>query len=317
MADEWRVRVSLPKRSRVRVQPDVDNPLPVRVLADGCGRIWMLRLMASGSGSSGLVSEVRAVDWRSLKSTYGSGEVVRDIVLGLASRDEADVRQAWQQINETVLQHQGTVYPATAAAAPFLRRIALDEATMWRAALAADLAFLSTGYDEPYAPAGTAQAVRDAVRPYVGELLGLWGTDDQGLDMALVAVSVAFPVEAAAIAAPLRDWFGRSRPPLRTVLGRALGFRSSADDAVRRIIEDEVSRSISWVVRRGGLIARLPSQSGSPRKNEEPFINSPVLEAIRVARRPQAGADEQTTNFSPVFSFLIALMDSGGSRLLK
>jgi hypothetical protein len=37
---------------------------------------------------SGLVAEVGAVDWRSLKSTYGSGEVVRDIVLGLASSDE-------------------------------------------------------------------------------------------------------------------------------------------------------------------------------------------------------------------------------------
>ena len=98
---------------------------------------------------SRIVSAVRAVDWRNLKSTYGSGEVVRDIVVGLASRDEAEVRQAWQRINETVLQHQGTVYPATAAAAPFLCRIALEEATMWRAALAVDLAFLSTGYDEP------------------------------------------------------------------------------------------------------------------------------------------------------------------------
>jgi hypothetical protein len=266
---------------------------------------------------SGLVSEVCAVDWRSLKSTYGSGEVVRDIILGLASRDEAEVRQAWQQIGETVLQHQGTVYPATAAAAPFLCRIALDEATMWRAALAVDLAFLSAGYDEPYAPAGTAQAVRDAVRPYVGELLGLWGTGDQGLDMALVAVSVAFPVEAAAIAPKMRDWFGRSEPPLRTALGLALGFHSSADDAVRRIIEDEVRQSISWIVRRGDLISYPPSQSGSPRGNEEPYIDSPVPEAIQVARRLQAGAEEQTTEFSPVFSFLMTLMDSGGDRLIK
>jgi hypothetical protein len=45
------------------------------------------------------------------------------------------VRQAWEQIDETVLQHQGTVYPATAAAAPFLCQIALDEATPWRTAL--------------------------------------------------------------------------------------------------------------------------------------------------------------------------------------
>jgi hypothetical protein len=237
--------------------------------------------------------------------------------LGLASRDEAEVRQAWQQISETVLQHQGTVYPATAAAAPFLCRIALDEATMWRVSLVVELAFLSTGYDEPYAPARTAQAVRDAVRPYVGELLGLWGTADQDLDMALVALSVAFPAEATAIASQLGDWFGRSEPQLRTALGLALGFHSSADDAVRRIIEDEVSQSISWVVRRGGLIAHLPGQPGSLREDEEPYINSPVLEAIQVARRLQAGADEHTVKFSPVFSFLITLMDSGGSRPIK
>jgi hypothetical protein len=265
---------------------------------------------------SGLVSEVRAIDWRSLKSTYGSGEVVRDIVLGLASRDDAEVRQAWQQIDETVLQHQGTVYPATAAAAPFLCRLVLDEAAICRAALAVDLAFLSTGYDEPYAPAGTAQAVRDAVRPYVGELLGLWGTNDQGLDMALVAVPVAFPVEAAAIAPKLRDWFGRSEPPLRTALGLALGLHGSADDAAKRIIEEEVGRSIRWVVRAGGLITYLPNQSGFPREKEEPYIDSPVPQAIQVARLLQAGAEEQATDFSPVFSFLMTLMDSGGGPLI-
>jgi hypothetical protein len=151
----------------------------------------------------------------------------------------------------------------------------------------------------------------------VGELLGLWGTDDQGLDMALVAVSVAFPVEAAAIASQLRNWFGRSEPPLRRALGLALGFHSSADDAVRRIIEAEVSQSISWVVRSGDLIAYLPSQSGSSRENEEPYIDSPVPEAIQVARRLQAGAEEQTTDFFPVFRLLMTLMDSGGDRVIK
>jgi hypothetical protein len=39
------------------------------------------------------------------------------------------VRWAWEQIGETVLQHQGTVYTATAAAAPFLCQLDLDAAT--------------------------------------------------------------------------------------------------------------------------------------------------------------------------------------------
>src|SRR5215510_11537118 len=165
-----------------------------------------------------LVSAVRAVDWGKLESTYGSGEIVRDIVLALASNGDKEVQWAWEQISETVLQHQGTVNPATAAAAPFLCQLARDESSLWRAALTAELAFLSTGYDEPYAPAGTASAIRSSVRPHVQQLLASWGTADRGFDIALVAVSVAFPVEGVAIASQLRDWFGRSEAPLRTAL---------------------------------------------------------------------------------------------------
>lgn len=263
---------------------------------------------------SRLVSEVHAIDWRRMQAPYGAGERVRDVILGLASRDEAEVLQAWREICETVLQHQGTVYPATAAAAPFLCRIALDEGTLWRAALIEDLALMSTGD----APGGTAQAVRDAVRPYVGDLVGLWGTEDQGLDMALVALSVAFPVEAAPIVPKLRDWFGRSEQSLRTGLGLALGFHSSAGDAVRRIIDDELRQSISWVVRHGNLIAYLPAEPGSPRENEEPYIDSPVPEAIHLARELQRGAEEKATDFSPVYGFLLNLMtDYDCRRVIK
>jgi hypothetical protein len=41
-----------------------------------------------------------------LRSIYESGEIVRDIVLGLPPADEQEVKQAWQQISETVLQHR-------------------------------------------------------------------------------------------------------------------------------------------------------------------------------------------------------------------
>jgi hypothetical protein len=183
---------------------------------------------------------------------------------------------------------------------------------LWRAALTAELAFLSAGYDEPYAPAGTAMAVRNAVRPYVGQLLRLWGTADPGLDMALVAVSVAFPAEAAAITAPMRDWFDISELPLRIALGLALGFHGLADEVVERIVLDEVGRSIRWVRRSGGLVAFAASNSPFPQPRQEPYIDSPVPEAIQVAGRLRAGAEEQTRDFSSVFSFLLTLMESGG-----
>lgn len=174
---------------------------------------------------------------------------------------------------------------------------------------------MSTGCDEPYAPAGTAQAVRDAVRPYAGELLGQWGSADTGLDMALVAVSAAFPAEAPAITAQLADWFSRSEPPLRTALGLALGFHGLADEAVERIISDEVGQSIRWVVRSGGLIAYRPGQSGSPRPEEEPYISSPVPGAIQLAKLVRALAEEQTIDFSPIRGFLSTLMESSGELI--
>jgi hypothetical protein len=238
-----------------------------------------------GMPQSGFVSSVRAVDWAGLPSTYGWGEIVRDIVLGLASRDAADVERAWQRIGETVLQHQGTVYPATAAAAPFLCQIALDEASPGRAVLTAELAFLSTGYDQPSAPAGTAQAVRDAVRPYPGQLLGLRGTADAGLDPGLLALSVAFPAQAAPVTAHLREWFARSETPLRTALALIRGVHGLADEAAEQIIRDEVAKSVSWVSRTGEFIAFVPDDSPFPEPGQEPYINSPVPEAIQVAAR--------------------------------
>jgi hypothetical protein len=268
--------------------------------------------MIAGMPRSELESAVRSVDWRQLRSTYASGEIVRDIVLGLASRDEADVKWSWEQISETVLQHQGTVYPATAAAAPFLCRIALDVAALHRAALIAEIAFLSAGYDEPYAPAGTAVAVREAVRPYVGQLLRLWGTSNPGLDMALVAVSVAFPAEAQTVTAQLRDWFDSATAPLRTALGLALGLHGLADEAAAQIVVDQVGQSVTWATLRSGLIAFVPNASPFPRPGEEPYFDSPVPEAIRVAERMRAGAEEQTRDFSSIFSFLLTLMESGG-----
>lgn len=260
---------------------------------------------------------VRAVGWGDLKSTYGSGEIVRDIVLRLASRDKARVKWAWDQMNETVLQHQGTVYTATAAAAPFLCQIALDEAALWRAALIADLAFMATGYDEPYAPAGTALAVRDGVRPYLGELFSRWRTADAGLDMALVALSAAFPVEAAPVTAQLASWFARSEPPLRTALGLALRFHGVEDQAAQRIVEDEVGQSVRWVVRVGGLLLLNPEPGpdGFPRPEAEPYVDSPVPQAIQVAERWRAGTEEQVSDLRPVRGFISTLMELGAHLL--
>jgi hypothetical protein len=262
---------------------------------------------------SEFVSAVAAVDWSSLRSTYESGEVVRDIVLRLGSLDHAEVDWAWRQVNKTVLQHQGTVYPATAAAAPFLCQLALDAATPWRAALIEMLTFLSLGHDKPFAPAGTARAVRDAIRSSSGQLLALWGTADPGLDFALVALSLAFPEQAAVVTTRIQDWFTRSEPPLRTALGLALAVHGATDDAVNQVVSDDVeqdARSAAHIHRR-----RVPGGPYVLALDLGPAIYSPVLGAIQLATRLRAGEDADNDALSCVFTLLLNLMHYAGNLI--
>ena len=126
----------------------------------------------------------------------------------------------------------------------------------------------------PFASAGTARAARDAVRPYVGQLLGLWGSADLGLDMALVALSVAFPAGAAPVTAHLGGWFARSEPPLRTALALALGVHGLAGRAAEQIIWDQVGESVRWVRRSRKFTAYVPSDSPFPKPDQEPYINT-------------------------------------------
>jgi len=196
-----------------------------------------------------------------------------------------------------------------------LCQIAVDGASLFRAALVTELAFVSCGDDEPYAPAGTARAVRDAIRPCVGPLLSLWGTEGAGFDLALVALSVAFPAYAGIITARLRDWFTRSAPPLRTALGLALGFHGDRGDDVKQTVLDEVGQSLRWVTRSGRLIGFVPADSPFPEPGQEPYIDSPVPDAIRVAELLRSGAEEHTRDLAPVFSFLLTLMESGSTTI--
>jgi hypothetical protein len=72
------------------------------------------------------------------------------------------------------------------------------------------------------------------------------------------------------------------------------------------------------VVRSGGRIGHLPAGPGSPRESEEPYVDSPVPEAIHLARRLQRGAEEKDSDFSPLYGFLLNLMtDYDCRRVIK
>lgn len=72
----------------------------------------------------------------------------------------------------------------------------------------------------------------------------------------------------------------KSEPPLRTALGLAFGFHSSADDAVRRIVENEVRRSIS------GLSAEVVVGS-QPQPGTPPTLVRSVLICAGAPGKPQ------------------------------
>lgn len=64
-------------------------------------------------------------------------------------------------------------------------------------------------------------------------------------------------------------------------------------DAVRRVALDEACRSIRWATRRGGLIGFAFRDTIFPRPGQEPYTNSPVLNARQVAECLRSGAEEQ------------------------
>lgn len=101
-------------------------------------------------------------------------------------------------------------------------------------------------------------------------------------------------------------------PGLDPALALALGVHGLAGRAAEQIIWDQVGESVRWVRRSRKFTAYVPSDSPFPKSDQEPYINSPVPEAIQVAGRLRAGAEEQTSDLPSVFSFLITLMESGG-----
>ncbi len=60
-----------------------------------------------------------SIDWASLRHAYGSAGDVPELLRALASRNEKRRQNALNELFGNIW-HQGTVYPATAAAVPFL-----------------------------------------------------------------------------------------------------------------------------------------------------------------------------------------------------
>jgi len=138
---------------------------------------------------------VGKVAWSSLKPAYGSAAFVPSLLEQLAASRAIDVDRAWDELNEQALWHQGTVYPATAAAIPFLAAIAAAPTSLRRPRLISYLALLSLGGDVPYSKAGSATAARSSVRASLYLFRDILTTPERGLGIAVAELAAALPFD--------------------------------------------------------------------------------------------------------------------------
>ncbi|MFI1294158.1 HEAT repeat domain-containing protein [Streptomyces sp. NPDC020792] len=94
-----------------------------------------------------------AIDWAELEHAYGPADDVPGQLRDLCAEDVEARRKALHALYGNIF-HQGSRYPASAAAVPFLARMAADVSLPDRDEYLALLAALAIGYDEAHLPVG-------------------------------------------------------------------------------------------------------------------------------------------------------------------
>ncbi|TXS50815.1 hypothetical protein [Streptomyces sp. t39] len=167
---------------------------------------------------------VDAVDWAALDHAYGPADDVPDMLRATLSAD-ADEREAACDDLFSSLCHQGDVYGATAAAVPFVARLAEAGGEglvrrLWLLAAAAD------GHGPEREAVG--RAVAGALPP----LLRLAADDDSAVREAMVQLVTATGPRAVPLLPLLRARLdGERDPELRAHLVTALGLLDVSDTA--------------------------------------------------------------------------------------
>jgi hypothetical protein len=103
------------------------------------------------------VDDLDRVSWGKLKHAYGRATDVPGQIRALASADEGERQKAMSALYGNIF-HQGTRFPATPHAVPFLARLAADPATPDRELILYLLASLALGYEEGHLPEGVGIA---------------------------------------------------------------------------------------------------------------------------------------------------------------
>ncbi|MER6949424.1 HEAT repeat domain-containing protein [Nonomuraea sp. NPDC000554] len=102
---------------------------------------------------SDVLAGLDKIHWADLKHAYGPADDVPEQLRALRSESPDERERALYELYGNIF-HQGSRYPATAPAVPFLARLALDPSTLKRDEIVQLLAAVAIGYDEGYLPGG-------------------------------------------------------------------------------------------------------------------------------------------------------------------
>ncbi|MFI2364040.1 hypothetical protein [Promicromonospora sp. NPDC019610] len=148
-----------------------------------------------------MLEDLDTINWNCLDGAYGPAGDTVEILRGLASSDEEVAGEALDAFFSSIW-HQGTVYPVTAAAVPFIVDLAAGRAVHHRDALC----FALGGFGDPNMSDGTAlPAVRRALQAHSDSLLPLLADPESAVrEAATYAVAHSGGGEKAAAALAAR-----------------------------------------------------------------------------------------------------------------
>ena len=160
-----------------------------------------------------MLDNLDTVPWAELTHAYGEAEDVPELVRALGAPDSDRAQEAFEKLNSSLF-HQGTVYPASAAAIPFLVELACS-APHHRAELVTMVGMLA---DPWHADGADLPQMVGAVGRQLPVLLTL--LDDPDPEIRLAA---AYAVTRAGGPAPWPRWEIEPDPKVRASLALALG----------------------------------------------------------------------------------------------
>lgn len=224
-----------------------------------------------------------AVDWSGLTHAYGAATDLPGLLRQAAGESAEEAEEALHELYGCIM-HSGTVYPATAAAVPFLVELARSAPTH-REEFAYFVGMLA---DERHAYGAALPQVRAAVAARARDLESLLADPDPG-----VRASAAYAVaQADGAADPLwTRWAAENDPVARASVLLALARRDpkrAAATAARAVVEGappvRVAAGLTLVrLRRpwpDGAVAAVVAALGDGARLPYPWVDEPVRELM-------------------------------------